>query len=917
MHIAFVAPADIQVFTSEARNKLSARCQGKTVRDFARAVKEICEAFEELQQKNLGPCKDDTDKTALGSSLPMDGVDAEVNGQSQTETIERKESTSNEASGDAGYGLERCSSRRSETDDMDIKPCVSSNTEQRSSQMLSVKKRSELSNNGTDFPKKEVPSVSRQNGPSPLKEISGDKDRDGENIHPDAEESSPSGPVDGESDGSPPLALSVSRKHTGGGRKAKNMVIESKRKQKAAVEVGKKTTSRLPKHNDSDSEGNIGLHDSGVHLQGGGQNKISPCDNIKDLHDDELRSDLDLNNEKKDKSMVKAKKQMRADILEPCDVGNVAIDNTKERGKDEQLFSGDHRKKRTQLGHKMHKLATNEDPHPAKRPKRVVVGEDTTKKSVTKSIRNDSLSPGVVDKSNKPIESKKSSSRVKAESCAASKTETFSVGNNLPSDEAVLPLTKRRRRALEAMTDCATDAAGGKAQKSYDIHKNNVSNSDCDRSPSIQFHSKRRAVCQFDDHNDQEKLKTPVHGELINLSKDVPSQISGSSQNTHHENLNHAQPNVRDGMDKEHLDCAGPGESPSKDGKSSVRLLHDPLSPKLKQNEEKRLRKPMAAQVSHSPDKLESQKSSAKEGKPTLVSPKDGLATSMKQVEHKTIKLQTKASSTTSRKPQVGSAKGSGLGSDCLNHSSNQGTIQRSRPALSAEKAKINLKTNPLMNDTAILEYSTLNDSQLGERSNVIGDDIAASSLTDTKFADSATSLKHLIAAAQAKRKLAYSQSLSHDNPIPTFISTATVVQERSPSPASAVQTFLSGTTHAMQQDAKGFYARLSLASPSPHAHQVASQNQLEHEDPEEGRVSSGQRAPNGSLSGGTEAVVARDAFEGMIETLSRTKESIGRATRLAIDCAKYGIANEVGGTEEYIFHIIFCLFRCLFLHFM
>ncbi|KAL6538548.1 ENHANCER OF AG-4 protein [Orobanche gracilis] len=34
-----------------------------------------------------------------------------------------------------------------------------------------------------------------------------------------------------------------------------------------------------------------------------------------------------------------------------------------------------------------------------------------------------------------------------------------------------------------------------------------------------------------------------------------------------------------------------------------------------------------------------------------------------------------------------------------------------------------------------------------------------------------------------------------------------------------------------------------------------------------------------------------------MIETLSRTKESIGRATRLAIDCAKYGIANECCGT--------------------
>ncbi|XP_020573028.1 ENHANCER OF AG-4 protein 2-like, partial [Phalaenopsis equestris] len=46
--------------------------------------------------------------------------------------------------------------------------------------------------------------------------------------------------------------------------------------------------------------------------------------------------------------------------------------------------------------------------------------------------------------------------------------------------------------------------------------------------------------------------------------------------------------------------------------------------------------------------------------------------------------------------------------------------------------------------------------------------------------------------------------------------------------------------------------------------------------------------------NGSSEVEVAREAFEGMIETLSRTRDSIRRATRHAIDCAKYGIANEV-----------------------
>jgi hypothetical protein len=44
----------------------------------------------------------------------------------------------------------------------------------------------------------------------------------------------------------------------------------------------------------------------------------------------------------------------------------------------------------------------------------------------------------------------------------------------------------------------------------------------------------------------------------------------------------------------------------------------------------------------------------------------------------------------------------------------------------------------------------------------------------------------------------------------------------------------------------------------------------------------------------GTEAMVARDTFEGMLETLSRAKDSIARATRHALDCAKFGITNQV-----------------------
>ena len=48
------------------------------------------------------------------------------------------------------------------------------------------------------------------------------------------------------------------------------------------------------------------------------------------------------------------------------------------------------------------------------------------------------------------------------------------------------------------------------------------------------------------------------------------------------------------------------------------------------------------------------------------------------------------------------------------------------------------------------------------------------------------------------------------------------------------------------------------------------------------------------TLSTDTEATIARDTFEGMLETLSRKKKSISRASHQAIDYAKYSLVGEV-----------------------
>ena len=70
--------------------------------------------------------------------------------------------------------------------------------------------------------------------------------------------------------------------------------------------------------------------------------------------------------------------------------------------------------------------------------------------------------------------------------------------------------------------------------------------------------------------------------------------------------------------------------------------------------------------------------------------------------------------------------------------------------------------------------------------------------------------------------------------------------------------------------------------------------NTMDMESSEEGKISLERKSVGRTLSGDIEATIARDTFEGMLETLSRMKKSIGRASRHAIDCEKYSLAGEV-----------------------
>ncbi|AQK57964.1 ENHANCER OF AG-4 protein 2 [Zea mays] len=141
---------------------------------------------------------------------------------------------------------------------------------------------------------------------------------------------------------------------------------------------------------------------------------------------------------------------------------------------------------------------------------------------------------------------------------------------------------------------------------------------------------------------------------------------------------------------------------------------------------------------------------------------------------------------------------------------------------------------------------------------------------------DSAKSIKHLIAAAQARRNLMASalakfDGSSTDNSAIT--STSYGLPRLSPSPVFRIPS----------------PPRIAFPE-SPGQRILKSPMEL---DNGHGKSPKSRQA-SGSPSGGSDAAIARDALEGMIETLSRTKDSIGRATRHAIECSKYGIAGEI-----------------------
>ncbi|KAL1568762.1 RPR [Salvia divinorum] len=760
--IAFVAPADIQAFTSESKNKLSARCQGKTVKYFAQAVKEICEEFEELQRKSLSGVRDDSNADNLASEThsvdTVTGEASEVSFKNGRDSEGPKCKLETAGPSDLDPRSEHCSEIHDAMDSQNVKPHLLDDMSHSLSPHPSLGERNKLNTKSTNL----------------VKETNGDQS------------ALTNGCLSR-------LAMDPKRKHDDARRRNSDLVI-SREHNEDVVKLKQA------------SDGNM---------------KMSSADNS--------RSYFSNGSKRKGKKLLTGKRHPAAADDDCVDAEAIPEDNN-------EVIS----RKKMKLQHDQEKQ--------------------------TSRTNELSLPPKMDD-----IEGTRLISGGKPEyqpSRAQSSANEFS---NSP-DEDDLPPAKCQHRALEVVST-STSFSENK-QGSSTSHKNNLVHPKKVQPPIMQLPAKRRAVRLCDDEEDDELPKTPIHvGSTHKVS--VTPRVSAKRGETH-------------GNGHMVMRNTGTLEDECKDQVQSSQVSTKDLSPTAQPGTEKSSPEISSKHVSPIHPQLLTESIPLLEAKTVSGSPERSprSVTAARPLTDLRKKQLTKTpGSVYHKKVPLGTNSSLGTAHNMLNSSLNQSATERSKPALSGEKKKTTSRPNSQINDS-VLSVGKTDESIISHSERLDGGKATKINLlVDLATSDSAMSMKNLIAAAQARKRQANLHNL-YGNPLRVLIPDAGILGY-SPSPTSAALAVES--RNILQIDVQDHPTSTSFD-----VRQLSSVNGHEKEDLEERRVNSCHQATGSSLSGGTEAAVTRDAFEGMIETLSRTKESIGRATRLAIDCAKYGIANEV-----------------------
>lgn len=638
---------------------MSARCQGKTVKYFAQAVKEICVAFEESQREKSSGSGHNTEKSALGcGALSVDRDDVDL--KDGTCAVISNGETKAEEIGDFGSKMEPCSNNCGETDGDDLlKHAISCPTNDGSSPVLPSEKTNKVSNGPQS---KEVTSeFASDNVSNQKQEASADKKE-----------------VKKHSD--------KRQRAFPNGNKLKKMVSGSKRRFEGSVE-GHKGSSGVTSLKDDSSVQCGDFPDPGEQLKDKLEGKNASNGSIKELPPDALKSDSDIGGGKT-KDVHRAKRGFKGsdDVLDAVANSKVEVSGAKKSAQ-----AGNAGKLR---------LGTNGILNPIKKSKCVDSKDDATRVPISKDMKGGVSSPNIVD--SKAVEFsdlKHSTSHVKKEMVLALRAQTVkrNVGSDVSGDEAVLPLTKRRKRALEAMSDSVTLKSDDKVGKSSREVKNDMS---CSDNVRPQLAKRRRAVCLFDEDDDDEP-KTPVHGGSGNnakalssisdkqLASSVKAQNDGARDSTGFENSILKEPPAQS-----HNETVSPGQPA---------------------NEESR----PASYVASNGGKEESEHLPLKEAKAALVSPNKSphlvSATRTATEQNKASKsLVTKGPTAGSlKKAQAVSGKGSGSISDSMNSSQNHVPSQRNKPASSGERPKTTPKAASHVNERAALTETSIEHSSL------------------------------------------------------------------------------------------------------------------------------------------------------------------------------------------------------------
>ncbi|KAL5070813.1 hypothetical protein RYX36_021700 [Vicia faba] len=922
--IAFVVPADIQAFTNEVKTKLTARCHGKT-KYFTRAVKEICAAYDELEKQRAGGLTDDTDDAHVGSEAPsFDGVAGGI--KDATDAVVLNVEKAKTIMEDVGSHLEHYEQRCGESDCQDEKPSASGRPTDNSSPVLSpvLKSKSSI---GTELNKHAIKSDLEdqsclKNEVSDFMDVCDVSDfKQADNVQ----------------------SVSTDR------NKTRKLVTDSRRRSEAA-EDKEISGFNIAFSKGEKSAGYANISRSKETMEDGKKGK-NAC--FVDSADG-CTSDPDIKSGNKNKNLLKAKTSLKvknelqenffdsdkSDRKNSIKKNKNQIQGKRNLGTNQTLHAAKKFKRMDVKDNKTLKPLP-EDIKSASPGFPVVKDRALKKTELKRSLSHLKADKGLSSRAQTSILDSRDSvcevlngtkhhSQVRkamphsASLSSGEHAEMSSPKLKGDADNLAVKQVCRRRRAVCFFDDDDDDddndesktPVHGGASKNIrssshvsEVVKSNdplLENSDVSQPPTkekpsaledshleghftiLRNDSLNTGYPQKENADEVVAVNSPCSPEKLD-PKRFPSNIeklSSISPVTSPQSL----PTTKSNAEQHNSSKALPKIS-------SISLVKSPQSHTKSNAERHNTSKAMPKISSISPvnshQSLLTTKSNAEQHNTSKAMPKissispvnspQSLPKSKSNSErHKSSKALPKIiSNATEKKADNGSSK-SLIG---INTLQSQVTTPKKKSVSYVERSKTTPKTlsQSVKVHTTTESLKELDAIQI-DRLELDAEE-KSSLYVDYGSPENAKTMKHLIAVAQAKRRLV-AQFQCHPFDLHN-------VQVGTPSP-STVQPFLSVPSNNGRSDMQGVYEQPILASPSTNGYHSTSLNQLDAEENEERRVGSGQRAVEGSLSGGTEAAIARDAFEGMLETLSRTKESIGRTTRLAIECAKYGIANEV-----------------------